>query len=362
MRDLQERNPEVRFVVVLPKGGRYFSQYEAFCEAVYEFDYSINSTMFRNGKKLRRIVESSQPDVIHSWFTQTTLYMRLFLRSFDIPKVFQVVGPLHLEKKLFKYADVFSAGKNEYWIATSQYIYDTYRKAGISNERLFLTYAYIDALQLKEKGKTLSPIHYHTKYQLPSETKIIGTASYIYPPKFYEKNGVKGHEYLIQAFEKLLEVRQDVRLVIAGELFGVDKSYLTELKEMANRKCGDKVIFTGRYENVYEVISGFDLFVYLSTSENLGGVYESLLFEVPTLASNSGALPELVVNGETGYTVPFGDIELIAEKIQYMLERPDELDRMKTNGSKRVLSFFDKESLLNNAIEVYRKIIADPMN
>ena len=79
--------------------------------------------------ELRKIVKNENPDIIHSWFTQTTLYARFFLRDIKIPRLFQVVGPLHLENKLFKFFDIYSAQKNDYWIATSNYIFNKYKSA-----------------------------------------------------------------------------------------------------------------------------------------------------------------------------------------------------------------------------------------
>lgn len=69
-------------------------------------------------------------------------------------------------------------------------------------------------------------------YNIPENYKIIGTASYIYPPKFYENKGLKGHEELLEAFREILKVRKDVILVIAGSTFGENKTYENKLVEM----------------------------------------------------------------------------------------------------------------------------------
>lgn len=353
IKDLKELHPEIKFHVVLPSDGELYNQYKAICEEVYEFDFSLNLDIFKNGKALKKIATTVNPDIIHSWFTQTTLYSRIFLRSLKIPRIFQVVGPLHLESKLFKYADIWSSNKKDYWVATSKYIYDKYQKVGIPKERLFLTYAYIDIHKLEEKSKSPA-IDYHKKFKLPENTKIIGTASYIYSPKFYQETGVKGHEYLINAFAELLKKRQDIFLVIAGESFTEDQQYYNKLKKLAEEKCDGRVAFTGGYKNIYTVIHNFNVFVYLSKSENLGGVYESLLFKVPTLSSNKGGLPELVIENQTGYTVDYDDYECISEKINLILNK--DLASMKEKGRKKVLSIFRKETILQNGYAVYRKL------
>lgn len=355
LEEIKSEYPQITFSAMLPPGGKHFEEYRSVCVNVVEFDFSIDKNILNNGKELKNIVNSIRPDIIHSWFTQTTLYARLFFRDFKIPRLFQVVGPAHLETKLFKLGDIKSAQKNDYWIATSKYIYNKYINSGVYKEKIFLNYAFVDLDSLLNSKNTSVPIDYIKKYNLSEDTKVIGTASYIYPPKFYEKKGIKGHEYLLDAFELLLKKRNDVVLVIAGSTFGGNKRYEDKLKEKAKNIDPDKIIFTGKYQNVYEVISNFDVFVYLSKSENLGGVYESLLFEVPTISSNKGALPELVINNKTGFNVEPLETEVLVEKINLMLNK--DFANFKVNGKKLVMDTFDKKKMIENTYAIYQKIL-----
>lgn len=354
LKDLKASHPEIKFYVIVPSGGRFFHDYKDFCEEVHDLDFNLNIEFFKNGKKLKQIVGKISPDIIHSWFTQTTLYARIFLRSLDVPRIFQVVGPLHLENTLFKYADIFSSNKNDYWVATSKYILNKYTDAGISKKRIHLNYAYIDIIKLLEQGNKAKPIDYHQKFNLPENTKILGTASYIYTPKPFQKSGIKGHEFLIKAFSELLKSRDDIFLIIAGEPFTENQEYYRKLKKMAESSCKGKVAFTGKYTDIGSVIGNFDIFVYLSKSENLGGVYESLLFKTPTLSSKSGGLPELVLNDITGFTVKYDDTSNISRKMNFMLEK--DFSEMKEKGKERVLSVFNKEKILSQGYQIYKKI------
>lgn len=277
-----------------------------------------------------------------------------FLRDSKIPRLFQVVGPLHLENKLFKFFDIQSAQKNDYWIATSKYIYNKYKDSKVRTNRLFLNYAFIDVNVLLEQKETVDIEDFRSKYNINNEDKIIGTASYIYPPKLYEKNGVKNHELLLNVFKEILSERKDVYLIISGSTFGNNFKYEELLKAKAKLIDDKRIIFTGKYKNVYSVISNFDVFVYLSKSENLGGVFESLLYEVPTVSSDRGALPELVINNETGYNVSLEDKIKIREKIIELLDKKNE--NFKLNGKKKVRDLFNKETLLNTAFEIYNSV------
>jgi glycosyltransferase involved in cell wall biosynthesis len=354
---LKNKYNNITFSAILPPGGKHFDDYKKMCENVYEFEFELGKNILRNGKILKEIVAKDKPDIIHSWFTQTTLYARFFLRNIQVPRIFQVVGPLHLESSIFKFFDIKSAQKNDYWVATSKYILNKYLKAGVKKSKLFLNYAFIDTDKtLRQKNRNKNNLdQFRKKYKISNNLKILGTASYIYPPKFYQKNGVKGHEQLLDVFEKILMLREDVVLIIAGTTFGGNNTYENKLKKKAAKISKDKIIFTGRYTNVHDIISNFDAFIYLSKSENLGGVYESLLFEIPTISSDRGGLTELVINNETGYNVSLEENNKIVETIIKLLSQDNA--SFKAKGRKKVEDVFNKEQIICKAYNIYIEIL-----
>lgn len=355
IKEIKLKYPNITFSVIIPGGGKHLNDYYEVCRSVYIFDYKFNHEIYKQGSEFRKLVLKDNPNIIHSWFSQTTLYARVFLRKFNIPRIFQVVGPAHLEYLIFKIGDIKSAQKNDYWIATSKYILDKYFKAGVSRNKLFLNYVYLNLDELLESSNKIKSIDYRKEFNISKETKIIGTASYMYPPKFYETKGIKGHEFLFNAFELLLTKRSDVVLIIAGSVFGSNISYEQKLKKIAKKISPDKIFFTGEYNNIHEVIKNFDLFVYLSRSENLGGVYESLLFKIPTISSNKGALPELVINDITGYNIKPSNKILLVCKIEELLNNSS--NDMKDKGKELVLNTFNRKDIVSNTYNIYKKII-----
>jgi glycosyltransferase involved in cell wall biosynthesis len=353
MHDLKQNYPDLTFSVVLPDDGPYFEEYKLICRNVYNLDFSLNINIFNKGKVLKRIVVSDKPDIIHSWFTQTTFYARIFLRKVKIPKIFQVVGPAHLETFIFKYGDILSAGRNDYWIATSRYIYDKYKLSGIKKSRLFLNYAYVDLQDLAKPNESINKRNFREEFGIKNSNKIIGTASFIYPPKFYQNKGFKGHEFLLKAFSNLLKERDDVVLIISGMTFGKNKSYENRLKKIAKKISKDKIFFTGGYKDIKEIIFNFDLFIYLSKSENLGGVYESLFFKIPTISSNKGGLPELIINDITGFNLDPKRTVFLVDKINNILNHNFDLTEA---GKDLVMKKFDNNKIAEKALNIYKKL------
>jgi len=350
IKEVKRVEPSYTFSVVLPVGGKFTDEYFIHCRNVYNLSFDLNIDLIKNGIKLKEFVKLDKPDIIHSWFTQTTLYARLFLRDLKIPRLFQVVGPLHLESFSFKWMDILSAQSNDFWIGTSKYILHKYSNT-IDENKLFLNYPLVDTnvIAPNEKSRNL-----RKEFSIPDNHKIIGTASYFYPPKWYQKEGVKGHEYLLSAFQNLLKKRQDVSLIISGKTFGTDLRYEKKIHQMA-KEISDQIYFTGGYNHVNEVIYNFDLFVYLSTNENMGGVFESLLHQIPTISSNRGALPELVQHGVTGFVVDLNNLNEITDTMLLALDHNN--SDVIAQGFEKVKHIFDPTTIVAQAIHIYNSVL-----
>jgi Glycosyltransferase Family 4 len=92
-------------------------------------------------RKLRDLVSSVRPDVIHSHFFSSTILLRVGLGSGSkIPRLFQVPGPLHMEHGLYRKIEISSATPSDRWIASSRCIFYHYLAAGVTRERLYLSY------------------------------------------------------------------------------------------------------------------------------------------------------------------------------------------------------------------------------
>ncbi len=101
----------------------------------------------------------------------------------------------------------------------------------------------------------------------------------------------------------------------------------------------EDVRFLGKLEAVEEVLSVADLFVMPSAKESFGlAALEAMACEVPVISSNTGGLPELNVQGETGFLSLVGDIEDMTQKALFVLD-PTNLPRFKENALRRAKEF-----------------------
>lgn len=110
----------------------------------------------------------------------------------------------------------------------------------------------------------------------------------------------------------------------------------------------DNIRFLGKLEAVEEVLSVADLFLMPSEKESFGlAALEAMACEVPVISSNTGGIPELNVQGVTGFMSNIGDIEDMTRKALFVLDK-NNLPRFKENALKRA-----KEFDISNILPIY---------
>jgi N-acetyl-alpha-D-glucosaminyl L-malate synthase BshA len=118
----------------------------------------------------------------------------------------------------------------------------------------------------------------------------------------------------------------------------------------------DDIRFLGKLEAVEEVLSVADLFLLPSEKESFGlAALEAMACEVPVISSNSGGIPELNIQGVTGFLSPVGDVEDMTRKALFVLDK-DNLPRFKENALKRAKEF-DITNILPLYESYYSKVI-----
>jgi glycosyltransferase involved in cell wall biosynthesis len=313
--------------------------------------------MWGSISEVRRLVREVEPEIIHSHFVTTTLMLRWALgRNHNIPRVFQVPGPLHLEHWNTRWAEISSAGKNDYWIASSQAILRFY-DAAIAPAKRFLSYYSADTESFSSHREN----YLRDKLNIPCNAIVVGNINVIYPPKRYlgQTVGLKCHEDIIEAISHVQRVRKNVWGVLVGGTFGKSAEYEANLHRLAERSGAGKILMPGNFNAAEVSLSwpDFDLAIHVPLSENCGGVVEPLLSGVPTIAGDVGGLPEVVHPGRTGVLVPIRRPELLAKAVLEVLDNYHEHKQMACLGRELVSTMFNAERCTNEVSSIYRHIL-----
>ena len=175
---------------------------------------------------------------------------------------------------------------------------------------------------------------------LPVDATVVTEVAHLEPHK--------GQEHLITAFARAS--RPVDRLVLVGD--GSMRQRLTDLVESLG--LVNLVTFTGARQDLPVVLAASDILALPSTFEGFGIVQaEAMYLRIPVVGTDRGGATEVVVDGVTGYLLPFGDEDLLAERLRQLLASPDLRSRMGAAGHARVLDRFTQERMARRYAELY---------
>lgn len=147
------------------------------------------------------------------------------------------------------------------------------------------------------------------------------------------------------------------RLVLIGD--GPDRQAVeTRLRDAG---LGDRVRFLGMQEHFADLLARADVFLLPSAEESFGlAALEAQSCGVPVVASETGGLPGVVRDGETGLLAPPGDVEAFAAAVLRVAKDPALHAAMRRAARAHVLASFRKEDVMDRYEAFYREVLARP--
>jgi len=162
----------------------------------------------------------------------------------------------------------------------------------------------------------------------------------------------------VKRVEDVIQIFYEVRKVVPSKLLLVGDGPERDKMERLCREldvCED-TRFLGKLEAVEEVLSVADLFIIPSEKESFGlAALEAMACEVPVLSSNAGGIPELNIDGVTGFACNVGDIKMMTEKALHILS-DENLKGFKKRALARAKEF-DVSKILPRYEAFYKKTI-----
>ena len=177
--------------------------------------------------------------------------------------------------------------------------------------------------------------------------------------RFAKKNGVL---FLVKAIPLVLRKIRNAKLLLIGDYNGPtkysDKDLILEF--IKKKKLENNVLWLGSVPNneisKYYCLSDISVLPSLKEAVSISGL-ESLASGLPIVGTNVGGIPELVIDGKTGYLVKPANTEDLAEKIIKILSNEKQLNYMKQEARKRAVENFSWEVITKETIAVYEKLL-----
>ena len=200
-----------------------------------------------------------------------------------------------------------------------------------------------------ERVESAPPANLHEDLWLPHHAPIVGNVAALVAHK--------GQRHLIEAARLVLPQVPDARFVIAGE---------GELRPALERQIKDHhlekhVLLAGFRPDVLSLHKAFDIFVMSSVTEGLGtSLLDAMAAGKPVVATMAGGIPEVVIDGETGFLVPPRDHDAMAGAIVKLLKDDALRHRMGEAGRARVRTIFSAERMVQETLRVYQRVALHP--
>lgn len=170
----------------------------------------------------------------------------------------------------------------------------------------------------------------------------------------------KGVHLFVRACIEHLPLNPSFTAVVVGAIKPEDQSFVDELKaEVAAAGLTDRIRFLGEqpFEALPELFSIMDLVCALSRNEGFGlTALEAMSSGAAVLATEAGAWPEVVRDGQDGRVVPVEDQRAISEALGELLSQPEKLAEMGRSGRARIEACYRIETEAQALCDYFKSI------
>lgn len=164
----------------------------------------------------------------------------------------------------------------------------------------------------------------------------------------------------VKRVQDVIKVFYNIQKEIPAKLMLVGDGPERENIELQCRKLGisDKVIFFGKSNEIDKILSFSDLFLLPSETESFGlAALEAMASSVAVISSNTGGIPEVNIQGVSGFLSDVGDIDDMTKNALYILSDKNRLEAFKASARKEALKF-DLHKIVPQYEAIYKDTLA----
>jgi len=294
-------------------------------------------------RQIREIVRGQQVRLVHSHGYKSDIYSYLACRRLGVP----MMATCHLWTRqtpairVYEFIDAWLLRRFDAVVAVSDVIAEDARRAGIPAAKISTINNGIDLVPFASATPTLA------QEIKKGDRLLIGTVGRLVSQK--------GMDYFLRAARTVLNEMPEALFAVVGD--GPDRGKLERLaKELG---IEGHVVFTGSRADMPNVYASFDVFVLASLDEGLPmAVLEALASNRAVVATQVGAVPKVIVSGQTGMLVKAADVPGLADAILVLLRTPELRARLGRNGSALVHKQFSSRVMSQEYLRLYEQLLS----
>ena len=292
---------------------------------------------------LIKILRNHNIDLLHCNMDICNQYGMIAAKLLNTPVITHtrnILGKRAFQRMFLSGADML--------IANSRVCAESYSQYISKDQGVEIIYNAVDAEQFHPEGRC----NLKSQFNIRNGEFVIGQVAQITPDK--------GQDVFIRALAQVVKTYPNVRALIVGDTVIDDSDwFLNKLKQLVKElDLIDKVTFSGFIKDIVDMYRCLDLVVLPSESEGFGRtIAEAMAMSKPVVATKVGGLPELILEGETGFLVPSGDSNALAYSILKIIESPDLARTIGINGRKMVKEKFSIENNVKKTEQAYMSLL-----
>ena len=179
-------------------------------------------------------------------------------------------------------------------------------------------------------------------------TRLVGIVGRLFP--------IKNHRLFLDAAARVAAREPDCRFVIVGD--GILRPELEQVS--SDLGLAGRVIFTGWRKDLPRIYADLDVLVVSSDNEGTPvSAIEAMAARCPVVATRVGGIPDLIIDGETGFLVPPKNAEQLAAAVIHLLREPDVAHRVGQAARAVARERFSVERLIDDTEDLYEELLTE---
>jgi glycosyltransferase involved in cell wall biosynthesis len=294
--------------------------------------------------RLSRVIKQLKPQVVHAHDPHAVAMASTALSiALPAPRPWLVAArrlDLRMARNSFS---KWKYGQVDCFIASSAAIRDRLVHERIPKQKIRVVNEGVDV----ERIERLRAGNVHAAFYLPTHAPVIGNVAALVPHK--------AHQHLIDSAALVVKQVPDARFVIVGT-----GEMHEQLEQQIRHLHLERHVFLAGYRtDPLELTKGFDVFAMSSVTEGMcTPLVDAMAAGKPSVATAVGGVPEVVVDGVTGYLVPPRDPTAMARRLVQLLKDGPLRERMGQAAAERARQCFTVEKMVEGTAAVYRSLAA----
>jgi len=315
------------------------------------------SNDYKAYKKIKRILQEIQPDIVHTHASKAGFLGRAAAISLNIPVVVHTFhghvfhsyfGPL--KTGLFKQIERYLARKSTGIIAIS-----ALQKAELVEVHKIAPANKVQVIPLGFDLKKFSEDtdakrkQIRQEYGLKDDEVAIAIVGRLAP--------VKDHDYFLQVIENVLSSTEvPIRVFIVGD--GSEKEHIQQKVAAINQKHPGSIVMTSWILDISTFNQGMDIVCLTSKNEGTPvSIIEAQASGLPVVSTDVGGVRDILADGQAGFVIKRENIETYIDKLRLLIEDPSLRNKFANFGKQSVMEEFSYHRLVKDMSSYYKTML-----